>query len=336
MNPLRKISVLWGIVSIILFSSCIAPTPLPVQMQQGPMVYQSNDYAVCRLDDNSTPADLARIYLQDEKLAWKIEDANDTDSFNEKSIIIIPLKEKNRGGIFENGYQRIPILCYHRFDVGEKSSMNTPPRIFDQQMKYLKENGYRVISAEDLLGFLAYQRQIPKKSVLITIDDGYKSVYQTAWPILNKYGFTATLFVYTSYVGISPKAITWDELRTLKASGFTIGSHSVYHSDLTNKKDQESDGAFHRRLEEEIFQSKKIIDHELAQDTFFFAFPYGRYNAQILKMTASAGYKMAVTVDRGSNPFFTNPLALKRDMVLKRDIDSFVSKLKTFTQVTLR
>ncbi|HKL01979.1 MAG TPA: hypothetical protein VJ943_17135, partial [Desulfotignum sp.] len=173
---MTKISVLPCMIFIILFSSCIAPTPLPVQVQQGPLVYKSNDYAVCRLDDNTSLADLARIYLQDERLVWKIEDANNTDSYHENTIIVIPLKERNRGGIFEDGYQRIPILCYHRFDVGEKSSMNTPPRIFDQQMKYLKENGYRVISAEDLLGFLTYQQQIPKKSVLITIDDGYKSV----------------------------------------------------------------------------------------------------------------------------------------------------------------
>lgn len=336
MNPITKAPVLCGIIFIILFTSCIAPAPLPLQVQPQSVVYKSNEYAVCRLDKNTSPSDLARLHLKNEKLAWKIEDANETGTFHENSMVVIPLKEKNRGGLFENGYQRIPILCYHRFDVGEKSSMNTPPRIFDQQMNYLRENGYRVISAEDLLGFLAYERQIPKKSVLITIDDGYKSAYQTAWPILKKYGFTATLFVYTSYVGISPKAITWDELRTLKANGFTIGSHSVYHSDLTNRKDQETEEAFQRRLEKEIFQSKKIIDRQLGQDTFFFAFPYGKYNAQILQMTASAGYKMAVTVDRGSNPFFTNPLALKRDMVLKRDLDSFISKLKTFTRMSLR
>jgi peptidoglycan/xylan/chitin deacetylase (PgdA/CDA1 family) len=336
MNPMTKIPVFFGILFIALFSSCTAPVSSPVKVQQQPLVYKSGDYAVCRLDEKTSLTDLARIYLKDERLVWKIEDANDTGTFQGNSMVIIPLKEKNRGGIFEDGYQRIPILCYHRFETGELSSMNTPPQIFDQQMNYLKENGYRVISADDLLNFLTYQRQVPKKSVLITIDDGYRSAYQSAWPILKKYGFTATLFVYTSYVGISSKAITWDQLRTLKSSGFTIGSHSIYHSDLTSQKDDESDEAFHRRLEKEIFQSKKIIDRELAQDTFFFAFPYGRYNAQILEMTASAGYKMAVSVDQGSNPFFTNPLALKRDMVLKKDLDSFVSKLKTFTQLSLR
>jgi peptidoglycan/xylan/chitin deacetylase (PgdA/CDA1 family) len=333
---MTKILVFSGILFIVLFSSCIAPVTSPVMVQKHPTVYKSSDYTVCRIDENSSLADLARIHLKDEDLVWKIEDANETGTFNKNAMIVIPMKEKNRGGVFEDGYQSIPILCYHRFETGKRSSMNTPPEIFDQQMRYLKENGYRVISAEDLLGFLAYQRQIPKKSVLITIDDGYRSAYQSAWPILKKYGFTATLFVYTSYVGISPKAITWDQLRTLKAHGFTIGSHSMYHSELTNKKNQESDEAFHRRLENEIFQSKKIIDQKLDQNTFFFAFPYGSYNAQVLKMTASAGYKMAVSVDQGSNPFFTNPLALKRNMVLKKDLASFVSKLKTFTQLSLR
>lgn len=336
MNPITKTPVLCGIIFIILFTSCMAPAPLPLQIQPHSVVYKSNEYAVCLLDKNTSPSDLARIHLKDDKLAWKIEDANETATFHENSMVVIPLREKNRGGLFENGYQRIPILCYHRFDVGEKSSMNTPPRIFDQQMNYLRENGYRVISAEDFLGFLAYERQIPKKSVLITIDDGYRSAYQAALPILNRYGFTATLFVYTNYVGISPKAITWDELRTLKARGFTIGSHSVYHSDLTSRTHQETDEDFRRRIEEEIFQSKKIIDRELDQNTFFFAFPYGRYNKQILKMTAAAGYKLAVTVDRGSNPFFSNPLALKRDMVLKGDLASFISKLQTFTRLSLR
>lgn len=333
---MKKNQIFSGIIFIIFFSSCIAPAPLPVQIQQHPIVYTSSEYALCRLDENTSVADLARIHLKDERLIWKIEDANETAFFQENDMIMIPLKEKNRGGIFEDGYQHIPILCYHRFDYGEHSSMNTPPHIFEEQMKFLKVNGYRVISAGDLLDFLTYQRQIPKKSVLITIDDGYKSAYQSAWPILNRYGFTATLFVYTSYVGISPKAVTWDELKTLKTNGITIGSHSIYHSDLTNRKHLETDEEFHKRVEEEIFLSKKIIDRELEQDTYFFAFPYGRYNSQILEMTASAGYRMAVTVDRGSNPFFSNPLALKRNMVLKKDLDSFASKLKTFTQQSLR
>ncbi len=318
---------------IFCFASCVATKP-PVQ--SGDLVYKSKEYALCKPVSKSSFPDLARTFLGDEKKIWKIEDANDLKGVSGESLITIPLKEKNRGGIFEDGYQIVPILCYHKFGSDKNSSMNTPSHIFEQQMKYLKENGYRVISPHQLLDFLEYRRQIPKKSVLITIDDGYKSVYDVAWPILKKYDFTATLFVYTDYVGISKKAITWDELRVLKANGFTIGSHSVAHSDLTGKNQDETEEDFQNRLKKEIFLSKQIIDAKLGQDTLFFSFPYGRYNADLMKRLKSAGYKIAVTVDRGSNPFFTNPLALKRDMILKQDMAFFISQLKIFNPLSLK
>ncbi len=303
-------------------------------MPQSFRFYKSKGYALCKPEKNTSFADLARIHLGDENQVWKIEDANDSASSGD--FIVIPLKEKHRGGLYEDGYQTVPILCYHRFGPGDNSSMNISPGLFQEQMKYLKENGYRAITPEDLLNFLEYRRQIPKRAVLITIDDGFKSAYDVAWPILRRYGFPATLFVYTDYVGISKKAITWDELRLLKANGFTIGSHSVAHSDLTKIQEDETREAFQKRLEKEIFTSKKILDKKLNQDTFIFSFPYGRYNPKLMEMTRDAGYRISVTVDRGGNPFFSNPLALKRDMILKKDMESFISRLKIFNNLSLK
>jgi peptidoglycan/xylan/chitin deacetylase (PgdA/CDA1 family) len=330
---LRNIAFVFSINFIFCFTSCIATKP-PVE--SGGVVYTSEEYALCKPVSKTSFPDLAQTLLGDEKQIWKIEDANDLEGLSGETLIRIPLKEKNRGGLFEDGYQIVPILCYHKFGSGDTSSMNIPAHIFEQQMKYLKDNGYRVISPRQLVDFLEYRRQIPKKSVLITMDDGYKSVYEVAWPILKKYDFTATLFVYTDYVGISKKAISWDELRILKANGFTVGSHSVAHSDLTKKNQDETEEDFQNRLKKEIFLSKQIIDARLGQDTLFFSFPYGRYNANLMKMVQSAGYKIAVTVDRGSNPFFTNPLALKRDMILKQDIALFISRLNIFNPLSLK
>jgi peptidoglycan/xylan/chitin deacetylase (PgdA/CDA1 family) len=329
-----KLAVVFISLNFILcFTSCIATKP-PVQT--GLLVYKSKEYALCKPVSKSSFPDLARTLFGDEKQVWKIEDATDIEAFSSPNLMTIPLKDKNRGGLFEDGYQIIPILCYHKFNSDDNSSMNVEPHVFEQQMKYLKDNGYRVISPRQLLDFLEYRRQIPKKSVLITMDDGYKSVYEVAWPILKKYDFTATLFVYTDYVGISKKAITWDELRVLKANGFTIGSHSVAHSDLTKRNQDETEQDFQDRLKKEIFMSKQIIDSKLGQDTLFFSFPYGRYNADLMNRVKSAGYKIAVTVDRGSNPFFSNPLALKRDMILKQDITFFISRLKIFNPLSLK
>jgi hypothetical protein len=82
--------------------------------------------------------------------------------------------------------------------------------------------------------------------------------------------------------------------------------------------------------------SKRIIDHKLEQDTFIFAYPFGRVNQKAILLTRKNGYQLAVTVDRGGNAFFEDPLLLNRDMVLKRDMKAFVKSLKTFQPLSLR
>jgi len=303
---------------------------------QHPWAYKSSDYSLYKIKNKESFAHIAKTCLGNENLAWKIEEANDIASLRDGSLVVVPLKERHKGGLFENGYQCIPILCYHKFGPRRHSPLTMPPDVFNKQMKYLKDNGYRVINPAQLLCFLKYRCEIPKKSVMITIDDGYKSVYDIAWPILKKYNFTATLFVYINYIGISKKALSWDNLRVLKAHGFTIGSHTVSHADLTHKEQGEKTDAFYLRIKRELLLSKQIIDKKLGQNTIVLAFPYGRSNQTVLKTAKSVGYKIAVTVDRGSNPFFTNSLALKRDMILKKDMTSFISRLKTFNTVSLR
>lgn len=211
-----------------------------------------------------------------------------------------------------------------------------PSRTFDRQMRYLKENGYHVITAEELFAFLEYRRGLPQKSVLITMDDGYRSVYNVAYPILQKYGFKATIFIYTSFVGVSKMAITWDQLKEMKANGFTIGSHTVYHTDLTQPKEDETEQAFLARIKEELFVSKNIIDRKLDQNTYLLAYPFGYYDQRSIQIARNAGYKFAMSVKRGGNPFFANPLTLRRDQILKKDMEAFISRLKVFNPLILK
>ena len=334
MNTNSLSSVFICLIFSIFLSSCVTTDKSTVKHPS--FVYQSSDYTLYRPDPQTSYSQLARDQFGDEKWIWKIEDANTAKNAVKTDFIHVPLKEQNLGGLFENGYQSIPILCYHQFGIKKNSPLFTPPDVFDRQMKYLKDNGYRVISPENVLAFLEYRRQIPRKSVLITIDDGYKSVYDIAVPILKKYGYTATIFVYTNYVGISKKALSWDDLRELKSYGFTIGSHTVSHADLTKKMPDETPDAYYRRIRKELSLSKKIIDRQLDQDTLSLSFPYGRQNPGVMKIAKSVGYKLAVTVDRGGNPFFTNPLALNRDMILKKDMKYFISRLKTFNTISLK
>lgn len=318
----------------ILFASCV----LNRQSVRDPVpsVYQSKNYVLYPREQGVALGDLARRYYGSEREIWRIEDAHDPHSPGSAAFITIPLKEKNKGGLFADGYQTVPILCYHKFGSHNPSPLNTPPGIFRQHLVFLRDNGFRTISPDMLLDFLRYRRQIPKKSVMITIDDGFKSGFETAAPILLEFGFSAVFFVYTDYIGVSDKALTWQDLRRLKADGFFIGSHSTSHSDLSRKLEDETNDEYRKRLYKEIVVSKQTIDRKLNQNTTIFSFPYGRYNKHVMGLSRKAGYEMAVSVDRGGNPFFSNPLALKRDMILNKDIKTFKTRLHTFTELSLR
>ena len=329
-----------SVIFLLLFGfglalfGCAGPQAVPLLSR--PDVYRSSDVVLHRIKPGDTPETLAERYLGEARLAWMIEDANPGETFLPNRLVVIPLRIPNRGGITKDGYQTIPILCYHRFAPSCDSPLCMPADVFENQMKYLKENGYRVIGPEELLDFLDYRKAVPQKAVMISIDDGYRSVYNVAYPILKKYGFGATLFIYIDYVGVSSKALTWDQLRELKREGFYIGSHSVAHSDLSKQKSNEDGKAYLARLKKEIFRSKEIIDQKLGQDTLIFSYPFGRRNQTVVSLSREAGYKIAVTVDRGGNPFFADPFLIKRDQILKRDMNRFVSRLKTFQSYPLQ
>jgi len=321
---------IWIAILAALLSGCATA---PIQIQDA-TYYRSRDYVVYLIQQGDTAESIARTFLKDASKSWVVEDAN--AKLLPGHWISIPLRRHNVGGVYKNGLQQVPILCYHRFGNGCASPLCIPADVFERQMKYLKANSYHVISPQQLIDFLAYREPLPRKSVMITIDDGYRSVYTVAYPILKKYGYPATLFVYTSYVGVSKKAITWNQLRELKQNGFTIGSHTIMHSDLSKQGDNEDKEAYLTRLRREISNSKQIIDKKLDQNTFILAYPFGRANRTTMAMTQNAGYQLAVTVDRGGNAFDANPYLLRRDQILKRDMKTFAKRLKTFYSISLR
>ena len=328
---------------LLFQSSCVTPGVAPEVTEPAvskeksvkPMIFKSAEYIVYILQGGETSVTLAERFLGDRKRSWVIEKANESVLFEKGQMIVIPLKEQNKGGLRADGYQVVPVLCYHRFAETCKSATCIPVHIFDQQMRYLKHNNYKVISLGDLLDVLNYRHALPNRSVVITLDDGYRSAYDIAYPILKKYGFTATLLIYTHFVGISKSAITWDQLREMKADGFEVGSQTISHCDLTKKEAGEDDKTYMERIKRELLVSKQIIDKKLKQDTIYLAFPYGRYNQRALNMCDRVGYKMAFSVKRGGNPFFADPLNLKRNQILKRDIGAFIARLKTFYTFSL-
>jgi peptidoglycan/xylan/chitin deacetylase (PgdA/CDA1 family) len=206
---------------------------------------------------------------------------------------------------------------------------------FTQQMDYLKNNNYHVISLADLQGFLAAATPIPPRSVVITIDDGFRSAYDIAYPILKSYGFRATFFIYTDFVGAG-RALTWAQIKELRSSGIVdFQSHSKTHTSFSLRP---GDGpAYRARLAGEIDQPQALFQRQLNERARVFAYPYGdssRLAAQILR---DRGYELAVTVTRGGNASFGDPLMLRRDMVYSNaTMQDFQKYLRVYSRVNLK
>ena len=118
---------------------------------------------------------------------------------------------------------------------------------FEEQMRYLKREGYHVITLKQFLDFAALRQQLPRKTVVLTFDDGWKSFKEYAYPILKELGFPATLFIYTDFIG-ARIALSWAELKDLAQEGYDIQAHSKSHDDM-RRKPTESEEDYNRRMQ---------------------------------------------------------------------------------------
>ena len=207
------------------------------------------------------------------------------------------------------------VLCYHRIeDSNISSSMIMKPADFEQQMQAIKDNGFTVISMQDFLAWRRDEKEIPAKSALITIDDGYVSGYENAWPILKKYGYPFTMFVYIQYIGTGGKSITWDQLAEMRDAGVEIGCHSFSHQNLKGKLPLFSKQAaeevkrigYDAWVHKEVVDSKKLIERKLGIKVSTFAYPGGFYSDPVRAVVKEAGYEAAF-VTYGKRNGFSNP-----------------------------
>jgi peptidoglycan/xylan/chitin deacetylase (PgdA/CDA1 family) len=188
---------------------------------------------------------------------------------------------------------RAIVLCYHRFEDKPRDSLAIAPADFKTQMQALKDNGIAVISMSDLLAWRRGEKSIPAKSAVITIDDGYDSGYQVAWPILKEFGYPFTMFVYTNYINAGGKSVTWTQLEEMRDAGVDIESHTVSHRDLRRGiKGQDYDSW----LRNEVVGSKELLEQKLGIRVIAFAFPYGLHNEKVRKLAMESGYEALFTV----------------------------------------
>ena len=191
-------------------------------------------------------------------------------------------------------YRSVPIIFYHQIvetiDEENRILHSIPPDIFRSQMKYLHDRGYISISLDELESIDKNKKQDSRKLIAITFDDGYLDNYTNAFPILQEYEFSATIFAVTDLFGKSNvrnscaprRYLDWSHAKEMVRHGISFQSHTCTHPDLT--KIGVKEGFY------EIAVSRKKIEDALGTPVRHFSYPYGKYNDEVVEKVKKAGY----------------------------------------------
>ena len=192
----------------------------------------------------------------------------------------------------------VVVLCYHAVSPDWPAQMSVTPERFEQQLKLLVGRGYRGATFAQAATAPPHPR-----TVAVTFDDGLRSVLERAFPVLERLGLKATVFVPTDLVGAEPlswagverwagspyedelRPLDWDELRRLQAAGWEIGSHTRTHARLTTLDDAV--------LADELAGSRERLAAELGAPCRTLAYPFGEADERVIAAAGAAGYDAA-------------------------------------------
>lgn len=224
---------------------------------------------------------------------------------------------------------RVPILAYHNFDPSITGEMTLSTEKFEQQLKWLKDNDFTVIPLKDLVSYLQGETSsLPEKPVVITADDGRKSVYTYMWPLVRKYNVPVTLFIYPTSISNASYAMTWGQLKELQATGlFDIQGHTYWHPNFKQEKKRLSEIEYQKLINAQFISSKKIIDTKLGTNITLLAWPYGIYDDQLGNEAAKDGYVMAFSIDARPASKSEKTMAQPRYMIVQGQ------SMKTFATI---
>lgn len=183
------------------------------------------------------------------------------------------------------------ILMYHHVASDTPYDTSISPLMFRAHMTYLKDNGFNVMALDELVGELRAQRQLPEKSVAITFDDGYASVYTQAYPVLKSMEFPFTIFISTLPIDQELVGYTsWAQLREMSDNGVLIGNHSLDHLYMLERQPGESETQWLLRLRTGIMSAEAQIEMQTNQANRILAYPYGEYDEDIKNLLAELDF----------------------------------------------
>ena len=213
----------------------------------------------------------------------------------------------------------VPILGYHKIGVSKGDHVPTvSAEAFEQQLRSLWRWRYRVVGLEEIVAACEQGKPMPRRTTVITFDDGYEETCTIAWPLLKRFSFPATVFVTPGEVGL-PGFATWDQVRSMARDGMAIGSHTMHHSYLPLLPAE--------RLPEELRGSKLAIEERIERPIQFLSYPIGGFTRDAQRVAREAGYLAACTTNRAASTALDR-FALRRIKVTDRDANPWLFKAK--------
>lgn len=195
----------------------------------------------------------------------------------------------------------VPILAYHRIGPTVADSMTVTTQVFEAQLQFLHDNGYTVIPLRALVDYrLGKAPPPPPRSVVITFDDGHRSVYEVALPLLQKYRMPVTLFIYPSAISNShaPYAMSWEQLGELVATGlFDVQSHTYWHPNFKQEKKRLTPAEYDKIVATQLAKSRAVLEKRFGGKVDLLAWPFGIYDDDLLQRAKDAGYTAAFSID---------------------------------------
>jgi peptidoglycan/xylan/chitin deacetylase (PgdA/CDA1 family) len=209
------------------------------------------------------------------------------------------------------------ILVYHRFGPVVADSMTVRTSTFRGQLQYLKDHGYRTVPLRVLVAYLLRQGPPPPpRSVVITADDGHRSVMTEMLPLVREYGVPVTLFIYPSAISNASYALTWEQLQALARTGlFDVQSHTYWHPNFKVEKRRLAPDAYRKLIVTQLMRPRTVLTQKLGVDVDLLAWPFGIYDEELLRLAAQSGYVAGLTLDARVVTASASMMALPRFLV---------------------
>ncbi|MFI5001339.1 MAG: polysaccharide deacetylase family protein [Reyranellales bacterium] len=215
----------------------------------------------------------------------------------------------------------VPILVYHRLGPALTDEMTVTTPVFEAQLRLIAERGYHAVALRTLVGALADSAvELPDRAVVLTVDDGHRTVYSDLFPLIKRFRIPITLFIYPSAISNADYAMTWGQIAEMKASGLVdVQSHTFWHPNFNVERRRLAPQAYERFVQDQFGKSKAILEQRLGGKVDMLAWPFGIYDDELMTWARAAGYVAAFSIERRPVTHADKPMALPRYIVTDAD-----------------